>query len=271
MAITTADGWFGAARDAQVRIRKIAAVTSVAAGWFTALDVAGTPGAGSLAIGNTTAGIVPTDLTAGFPELRAFGGGASGYLAAASYRGSVAGGCILYDRVFHVGSVLLTALATTTLAAQPSYAGRMPGGVYGGDLELILEVNAAVSATATTVSVNYTNEAAVAARTTGASPSLTGYLTRRCHIFPLQAGDKSVSKIESITVGGVVATTGSVNIIVARRLAEFDVRAVNGLDAQGWDLLGAPQVFADSALWPLFQPDSTSTGFPSISATVING
>lgn len=270
MAITTADGWFGAARQ-RLSIIKTASATTVAAQPFSLWDVAGNPGAGSLTVGNTANGLVPTDATAGTPLIQAFGGSATGYLAAARFRNTVAGGFVLYDRLFHVGSISMTTLATTTLASQPSFTSRLPGGTDYSNTEILLEINAAVSATATTVAVTYTNEAGTTGRATGATSSLSGFTTRRVIQMPLQAGDKGVQKIESVIIGGTVATTGSVNVIVARRLADFDVRVANGLDAQAWDLIGGPQVFETSAFWAVAIADSTSSGLPTLKLDVING
>jgi hypothetical protein len=166
---------------------------------------------------------------------------------------------------------LLNALATTSFSGQPSILGRLPDGVVTPDLEIFLEINAAVSASAVTIAVGYTNELGVAGRTTGASGSLSSFTTKRLVNMPLQAGDKSVQKIDSVTVGGVVATVGSFNVILARKLAEYDIRVANGLDAQSWDLLGAPIVFQDSALWPVMQADGSASGVPVWSNTIISG
>lgn len=269
MAITTADGWVAAAKD-EINIRKTASATTIAAQPFSLLDVAGNPGAGSLSIGNTANGLVPTDATAGFPDIAAFGGGATGYLAAAAFRNSVAGGLTLYDRVFHAGSFACSSLTTFNLASQPDFSGRLPGGSYA-NLEIFLEINAAMAASATTIAVGYTKEDGTTGRSTGASASLSGFTTRRLIPMPLQSGDKGVQKIESLTVGGATNASGTVNVIIARKLAEFDVRAVNALDKQGWDYLGAPIVYADSALWPVIIADSTSSGAPTLLASILNG
>ncbi len=271
MTINTADAWFAAARDNSPKIIKNAAFTTVAAQPFSTWDVAGNPGAGSLTIGNTTTGIVPTDATAGAPNINAFGGAALGYLARAWYRSSVAGGATLYDRLWHAGSVVLTALATTSFASQPAITQRLPGTSDTTGLEILLEINVAVSATATTVRVNYTNQAGVTGRSTGASVSLSGLTNRRVVSMPLQAGDSGVQKIESVTVGGTVATAGSFNVILARRLDEFDIRIPNALDAHGWDVTAGPPMFTDQCLWQVVQADSTSSGTSTLGITIING
>lgn len=268
MPILSADQWFAAARR-RTGVRKTTARTTVAAQMFSMLDIAGNPGAGSLNVGNTANGLVPTDATPGFPNIVNFAGGALGYLGQAEFRNSVASGLILYDRLFHVGSIALNSLATTTLSAQPSFTSRLPDGTDYSDIDLLLEINATVSATATTVSVNFNDDTNAAQ----ASPAINvnGFTTGRVEIVPLTAGIKFPKQVNSVTVGGTVATTGSVNVILARRLGEFDVRVANGLDPRAWDGLGAPILFQDSALWPVIIPDSTSSGFPRLSTTIISG
>ncbi len=268
MAITTADGWFAAAK--QRIIFQKSSVASTALQPFSTLAAAGNPGAGSLAIGNTTTGVVPTQATAGFPTVRAFGGANNGYLASAIYRGSVAGGATLYDRLWHAGSVSLLTLATTPFASQPAITQRLPGGNDFGNMEILLEIAATVSATATTVTVTYTNEAGVTGRVTNAA-SVSGFILNRLVPMTLQAGDKGVQKIDNVIVGGVVATTGTFNVILARNLASFDIRVANAIDAQGWDLIGSPQVFADSAFFLAPQPDGGGTPVCTLNMTVING
>lgn len=269
MAITTRDGLVAAARQI-LTIRKTASATTVAAQPSTTLDLAGNPGAGSLAVGNTANGVVPTDATAGYPTINAFGGGALGYLLNVEFGCSVAGRLSLYDRLFNSGSHLLTSLGTTTLSSQPSYSGRLPNTDYSG-LELFLEINAAVSATATTVTVTYTNEGGTTGRSTGATASLSGFVTRRLIPMPLQAGDKGVQAIESVIVGGTVATTGSVNVIVARRLWSNRMKIANDGGLDGPDRTGMPQIFDTSALWLVSIPDSTSSGIPEIEMIIGNG
>lgn len=270
MAIVSADGVVAAAKQ-QVRIQK-AAVTSVASTWYSLYTAAGTPGAGAGAVGNTTTGVlVDGTATAGFPPLTTFGGGNTGYLAAVDFSNSVAGRFALKDRIFHVGAISMLALGTTTLATQPVITGRFPDAA-GAGAEIWLEFVTAVSATATTITVTYTNSAGVAGRTTGASASLSGFAVSRLLQMPLQAGDTGVQKIETIVVGGTVATTGTVNVIIARPLWEGGrVKVANDGDVHGLDRTLMPVVYQTTALWPIFSADSTSTGVSELLLTVVNG
>lgn len=270
MAITTSDGWFAAAKQ-QLSITKTASVTTVAANEFSLWATAGNPGAGTLAVGNTTTGVLFTDTTAGAPLLTPFGVGNTGYLAAAQYRNSVAGGAILYDRIWGAGAVAMNALATTTFSGQPVITGRIPNGNDYTDCFIILEITTTVSATATTISVTYNNETGATGRTTGATGSLSGFTTPRRIIMPLQAGDKGVSVITGVTVGGTVATAGAFNVLLCRKLADFDIRVANGLDSQAWDMTGASILYDTSCLELVSIVDGTSSGLPRLRLTILNG
>lgn len=272
MAITTLDGYIAAIKWA-ITLNKNQAAVSVAVNWHSLFDRTGNPGAGSLTIGNTANGLVPVAGSAGFPAVNAFSGANRGYISVVDFGSSVACRLRLFDRLFHVGSVSLLALATTTLSAQPSFASRVSysGGAadYKG-LTIWLECNAAVSATATTVTVTYTNQDGTAGRTTSAV-NMSGFITSRLIQLALQTGDSGVQKIESIIVGGVVATTGTVNVLVLRSLWTARVRAANDGDVHGLDRTGLPEVFATTAFFLACAADSTSTGVPELEFEIASG
>src|SRR3990172_5898893 len=70
MTIATLDGLIAATKR-RVVWQKTASVTTVANIPYSNFDQAGNPGAGTLAVGNTANGIVPTDALAGYPLLAA--------------------------------------------------------------------------------------------------------------------------------------------------------------------------------------------------------
>lgn len=271
MAITTADGLIAAARQ-QLPIRKTSSATTVAAQWHTLLDRAGTPGAGTLTVGDTSAGLVPTDATGGYPLMAGFGGN-TGYLQVVDFSNTIACRFALKDRLWNAGSFATTPAAPTTytITTPPSYLARTPDGA-GYGCEIWLEINAAVAASAVTVTVTYTNEAGTTGHSTGASGSLASYITGRLVNLPLQAGDKGVQKVESVIVGGTAAATGSFNVIIARPLWEGGrVPVVGAGDVHGLDKTGFPVIYETSALWPIIAADSTASGAPDLLLTVAIG
>jgi len=273
MAITSFDGFIASAKQ-YLSFMKTAARTTVATGWFSLFDVAGNPGAGVLAGTSTTAGVVPTDATAGCPTIDAFGGGATGYLAQVDFGCSVACRMKIFDMVFKAGAYGFAA-GTTTLSAQPSYSSRMPGGSYG-DTKIWIEVSTAfVTGTAWQVTVTYTNQAGTTGRSTviTAAMAAAALTLGRMYQLALQSGDTGVQKIESVVVtnGGTAMTAGAFNVLVLRPLWSGRMRSANDGDVHDLAKTGMPVLFADSALVVALAADSTSTGIPELEFVIANG
>jgi hypothetical protein len=265
MAISTLDGYIAAPKQ-RVTFVKTASRTSVATFPFSVFDLAGNPGAGALAIGNTANGVVPTDATAGYPLINAFGASALGYVSKVEFASTVAGWVDVYDRLFAAGAYAFNAL--TILSSQPSYSSRVPGGTDFTGLQIWVEqVTGATGNQA--VSVGYTNQSGVAGRTTGAVGIGSAPTIGRCWQLPLQAGDSGVQSIESVT--GSVATAGTFNVMVLRPLWSGRVQIANGGDVHELLRTGMVRVFTDSALYVQIAADSTSTGVPEVMIEIANG
>jgi hypothetical protein len=263
MTISTIDQLVAAARQ-KVPFIKTSARTTVATGWFSLWDLAGNPGAGTLAVGNTTNGLVPDDTVAGVAGINTFGASATGYLAGVEFASTVACRMMIVDRLFHAGAYAYN--AAVTLTAQPSYSARVPGGNYAG-LQIWIECVTAFTGNPS-VAVTYTNQAGTAARTTGTFATGTALTLGRMMQLPLQAGDTGVQKIESVTA--TVATAGTFNVLVLRPLWMGRVPIANSGDVHSWDRIGFPQVYDTSCLQVLINADSTSSGIPELMLDVVN-
>lgn len=270
MAITTGDGYIAAAKQI-VPFTKTASVTAIALNRFGVFATNGSPGAGTLAGTSTAAGVVPTDATNGTPTLRAFGGGATGYLSRVQFASSIVGRLELWDCLFKAGAYATTPTGTTTLSAQPSFSSRIPGGTDYTGLRIFLEISTQIAASAVTVNVTYTNADGTAGRSSTATASLSGFTVNRLIEMPLAAGDNGVQKIESVIIGGTAAATGNFNVLILRPLWTGRVPVVGGGDVHGLDKTGMPQVWADSALMLTVVPDSTATGIPDLNIEIANG
>jgi hypothetical protein len=71
-----------------------------------------------------------------------------------------------------------------------------------------------------------------------------------------------VQQITSVTPS--VATAGTFNVHVLRRLHQMRVRIANDGDTHDFLKTGLPQVYETSALRVVVQPDSTATGIPEL-------
>lgn len=267
MAITTRDQLIAAAANVQeLTWFKSAARTTIAAQWFTLFDLAGNPGAGVLAGTSVAAGVVPTDATVGCPTINAFGGANTGYISSVDFGSSVACRIRLYDLLWKGGAYAFN--AAQTLAAQPSYSSRVPGGTDFKGTQIWLECVTAFTGSQS-IAITYTNQSGVTGRTTGVVATGVAPTLGRMFQMPLQAGDTGVQKIESVT--STVSTAGTFNVLVMRRLWSGRGRSANDGDTHGPDKTNLTQVFADSALYAVVATDSTSSGVPELSIGVING
>lgn len=255
----------------RVEMYKTATRTTVAGGWFCDFDLAGTPGAGTLAAGNTANGLVPTDAVAGYPLIDPFGAGSNGFISRLAVKNTVVSVIRVFDRLFVSGAHAFN--ANQALSAQPSFASRLllNDGIanYNG-LELWVEQVAAATGNQA-VNVTYTNDADVAGRTTGAVGIAAAQTAGRCWQLPLQAGDKGIKQITSIA--GSVATVGTFNVMILRPLADVYIDTANKVVVQSASDLGHPEIFADSALYRLvMSPAGTSLGTLDIgNLDIVNG
>jgi hypothetical protein len=224
--------------------------TSVISSWNTLWDGTGNPPAGTLAVGNTANGVVPTDTTTGAPTI-AFSSSKTGYLSWIDGNATPASRIVLYDRLFHCGAYAFN--ANTTLTSQPSYSSRVPGGTDFTGLQIWVEAVTSFTG-APTITVTYTNQDGTAAQSTGGISLASAFALGRMQQLPLAAGDVGVKKIESVVA--TVASAGTFNIIVARPLAtmRFDITQQGAV--QPIEVVGMPQVWPDSCLALLYQPDT---------------
>jgi hypothetical protein len=268
MAITSVDQ-IAAAATQNVRLAKTGVRTSVATGYFSVIDLAGNPGAGVLAGTNVTAGVVPTDATAGCPVINAFGVGNVGELSRFEFKSSVACRIEIFDLLWKGGAYAFN--ANQALSAQPSFADRLP--TFGGNpdySEVQIWVEAVTAATGNlAVNCNYTRGDGTTSRSTGAQGIGAAPTLGRCWQLGLQAGDSGVQKIDN--VAGSVATVGTFNVLLLRPLVSGRVAIANDGDTFDWMKTGRPFIADNAALIMLVAPDSTSTGVPDVSLQIKNG
>lgn len=281
MAFTTtnAASEYLAASKQRIPMIKTASRTSVAIIPFSVFELAGNPGAGTLAGANSANGVVPTDATAGCPTINAFGGSNTGYLTKVEYFNSVISRLTIYDLLWKGGTYAFTA-GTTNLSSQPAISSRCPdypgsGTVFGNGVEIWVEVSTAfLTGNSWQIQVTYTNSAGTTGRTSiiSAAQAAAALTLGKMFTLALQAGDSGVQKIESVIVtnGGTAMTAGAVNVLLLRRLWENRITVANSGGIDDIFKTGAPVVYADSALITVVQADSTATGLPNINIEITN-
>jgi len=261
MAITGLDPLIAAAKR-RVVYQKTASRTAVAAIPFSVFDLTGNPGAGTLAVGNTANGIVPTDALAGYPLLTNVA--ASLYLNRAQVRSSVACWIDVYDCLWSAGAYAYN--ANITLSGQPSFAGRLPDADYNG-LELWLEAVTAFTGNQS-IRIQYLDQGGAAGDTgtiaTGVAP-----IVGRMYFMPLAGGDSGLQQVNVVT--STVSTAGTFNVHVMRWLWGYRVNGVNQGGSESLLGTGLNQIYADSALRFIVTPDSTATALPALRFQTADG
>jgi hypothetical protein len=272
MTISTKAGLVTAFGAAQTVYMDRGTVTGTANGWNDNITSAVGVGvtAGTLAGTSTTAGVVPTSATTGFPYIRPIGSGKTAYLGSVDFTGSGNAGRIrVCDMLFKAGPYGFA--DSVTLSSQPSYSARIPSALYAGRTELWFECVTAFTGNPT-ITVTYTNQDG----TTGQSTtyvSTVAPLVNRLIQLPLATGDTGIQKIESVTA--TVASAGTFNLLVVRPLwngrvmfaADYGQRYLHGPDKTG-----LPIVYDTCALFQMFQPDGvSSTGNIACTLKIVEG
>jgi hypothetical protein len=264
MPITTLDGLL-AAPSQNIYMIKTAGMSAIAATPFSPFAQAGSPGAGVLAGTSTTTGVVPVAGDVGYPTLASFGG-LKGYLSRVAFGSSLACRIHLFDILWKGGAYAFNAAVTGQTPT--SYASRVLGGTDFTGLELWYEQ--VTSGTGVqSFSVTYTNEAGVTGRSTGGVSLGTAGTVGRMMQVPLASGDRGLRGVTG--VAGSVATAGTFNILVMRRLWSGRVRINNDGDTHDFLKTELPEIFQNSALRIVVAPDSTNTGIPELDLTIVAG
>lgn len=324
------DDEFKAALKWNVLLGKTATRTTVALNPFSVFDLAGVPGAGTLAVGNTANGVSHTKATAGYPTFPDAQPGRGWYLAGVTGQSSVAANREVYDFVYSSGAHAFN--AAQALTAQPSIDDRLrvappwaastefragdlvtngsapiklylcrAGGVSassggptttaasitdGGvtwsyignglnyaDLEILVEQvtagtgNQAVNATYSTMGDD--GVTLTAGRTTGAVGVGAALIVGRMYRLPLQAGDKNVALLTNIA--GTVATAGTFNVHLARKITQHQAFVSPFVDIFGYDRTRLPYIPNAAALREVQTLGGTTSATLPLTLTLAQG
>ena len=262
MAIASLNDYIASVKQS-IAFTKSASVTTIAGIPYSMFAMAGYPVAGVLAVGDIVAGIVPTDITPnGYPNIATITN--TGYISRIEYQNTVAAQFILYDRVFSAGAFGFG--ANVTLAGQPSYLSRMPGGNYSGT-ELWLETVTAFTGLQT-IQITYLDQGGLAGDT-GAVLTAVAPTVARMFRVPLAAGDNGISQVNNIT--STIATAGTFNVHVMRPLCSCFVVGAGYAGVLDMLSTGLPRIYDNSALFPVIRASGVSSGLPSLVIEIADG
>ena len=190
---------------------------TVTAAWSSLWNVGAFPPAG----GAPTAipgGAVPTNATSGsFKQVDAAGSDTLHFTTAYMFGTASPTTLLLYDRIFHAGSVQHNTTGAQAVSGVPTrYATTTSGGNFA-----FLEVTTVLGATAQTVTMTYVdqdgNTAEAAAALTVIASSAVTRIPHTPYFIPLNATDIGLRNITNLAFSA--ASTGVSNIVIGHPLA----------------------------------------------------
>ena len=269
MAITTMDQIAAGLAAAPVIDLFAPSATNVAAG-FVNLQRAVVTSTGQMAVpaAASAGGTLHSAGQAGFGNLPDPVGGASRYLAQSALTFATAGSLWFYDRVWSCSGFSGTLAATAQ--AVTSFPVLTRPDANGTGLEIWIECYTATGATASNITVQYTNSDSVAGRSTVPTAHIPSMPANRMYRVPLQAGDTGVKSIQSVTLSGTTGA-GSFGVTLLRKIAVTGSAVANIPVVSDFAALGMPVIQNGTALNAIHQATTTSSGIILGVLTFIDG
>ena len=199
------------------RVAGVAAPSTISGRLHDLFLYDGMPGT---AVAPTTA-VVPTNATQGCIGQTDPASGYKKWLHSIGGVGSAAGTLVLYDLLSHQGGLSGTSAPAAQTTNLPTAA--LTRYTSGLGVEIWLKIYTQIGASATTVTASYTNTTPTAGRTTTAVAigAANNREMTRVIALPLQAGDRGVTSVGSVTLAATTGTAGNFGVSLVKRIAEI--------------------------------------------------
>lgn len=133
----------------------------------------------------------------------------------------------LADLLVHSGGMSGT-VTTEQTTGLPTAA--LPRYTDGEGVMAALNVYSALGSTATTATLNYTNQSGTAGRTSQPLAVLSSVSARTTLIFCLQDGDTGVRSVEGLTLAGSTGTAGNFGVLLFKPIVMLGGTCAEGID-----------------------------------------
>lgn len=264
MAITTLDGLVNAMGNNSSRIvLDKASIASQAAGTFVSLwRATGQPGQGAIpaaaaVCNNSLAGAI------GFAQQTAPSTSYGAWLNAVCSNAAMT--VELHDRLMHMGGLngTLTTAQTVNLDINANLAtsnlSERKGDANFSNIQWWLEWYTATGATAVTATVGVTYHDG----TTGTLSASLAATRPASFMLPLNGLDPStkfIRDVDTVTLSATTGTAGSFGVTATRPRMTLPLNVANKMEVADWQLLGLPEIYNSSCLFPLVLTSTTSSG-----------
>jgi hypothetical protein len=264
MAVSTMDGLVAALTAGETKAFMKSSQTSEGAGtWHSLWTATGYPGAGA-AQGSLNGAICNDTTVGGFPFVNA-AGAANNYLGYISAASSTAGTFILYDRLWHNSTISATSISAQNIT-QPA----LTRFTDGAGVELWGEVYTATGATASTLTVSYTDQDGTTGNSATYAHPANALTLGQMFPFVLASGDYGVRAVASATFS-VSTGAGSIGLTLVKRLVTIPLPQVNVAAVYDAFSTGLREIPDDACLAMMVQCTATNTGQINGELTIAKG
>ena len=257
MAITTMDGVVAGLASAKNAMFLQSSTISASSNAFLNLQRASTTSFGLMAIPAvaSSGGTLHTQNDAGFPKFPAPAG--VRYLAGVDITALNAGTILVYDRVWSCSGFSGTVTTAQTVTGFPTLTRPDSNGT---GLEIWIECYTATGATASNITVQYTNQAGTSGRNTVSTAHLISMPANRMYQVPLQSGDTGVRSVQSVTMSSTTGAAGNCGVTLMERIATIPLTTANVSSVLDFASLGLPAILNNTAINLIHQGTTTSSG-----------
>lgn len=163
------------------------------------------------------AAVAPTIATIGAWPITDPTGGRQNWLLGIEAAMNAAGALVLYDRLAHCSGASGIVTGAQNINAGAGVAVTRYTGAESVGNKIQIEIHTAIGGTATTATVNYTNQAGAAKVTKAVAIGGTGLNTATTIIqCPLADGDTGVQSVQSVALAGTTGTQGAFGVLIVR-------------------------------------------------------
>lgn len=270
MAITTMDGLLSALGNSQDQKLFFPNATNVAGGWIN-LNQAVTSSFGILAVPTayTSGGKTynQSQNAVGFPRWTA-NGSTTTYIGRLGATFATAGTIHIYGLLWACSGF---SGAVNTAQAVTGFSGLPTRNPTGEGCEIWIGCSSATGATASNMTVQYTNSKGVSGRNTVSTAHITSMPANRMYQVPLQSGDTGVQSIQSITLSASTATAGNLWVLIMDRYTSIASAVPNVSVTSDAITLGFPKIYDESCIVFINQAAATSSGIIMGNLSIVQG
>ena len=180
----------------------------------------------------------------------------------------------IHDRLAHMGG--LSGIVTTAQTVAVDVTGTSNnlaarrGDTNYSDVSWWLEWYTDTGATASNATVNVTYDDASTGNLAVIAVGGTVRAGRMIPLVPAVAG-RFIRAVNNVTLSASTGTAGSFGVTATRLRAAFDTYVANKPETYDWALLGQPEIFNSSCLFPLVVCNTTSTGTVRAQGKIAHG